>query len=79
MKKEWGREMIYKKFKQDDVVLVHSLDDSGKTYEAVVCGVAVNYGESPATIYILRAVDPIDEHYEYSHYTMPAACILRKG
>lgn len=66
-------------FEQNEEVLVHSLGilRLDKTYRAKVCGISVDHGNNPATIYIIEIIDPIDSDYKFSHCSMPAACLKR--
>ena len=63
------------KFQQGDKVLIHSIDSSEKTYSAKICGIAMDWGDDPATSYILEILDPFRADYKFTHCIMPAACI----
>lgn len=67
-----------RRYAEGQQVTIHSLGPSypDKEYRAVVRGLSV---DGVAKIYILELVDKIDsKSYEYSHCTMPEAC-LRSG
>jgi hypothetical protein len=42
------------KYQQGDLVVIHSLDDSGDTWEGTICGISVDWGDQPATIWIVE-------------------------
>jgi len=64
-------------YEQDEPVIIHSVEPTGKEFRAVINGKYCDYGDSPATIYIVKFIDKIDDSYKFTHGTMPAAC-LRK-
>jgi hypothetical protein len=62
-------------FKQNDIVEINNIDNSGKTYVGMVKGIAINFGDDPATIYIVEMADVIDPNYLYTHTVIPASCM----
>ena len=63
-------------FKQNDHVIIHSIDKIGTTFDGKICGVAVNFGDDPATIYIVDTLGNLGGHTNYSHVTIPGACLM---
>jgi hypothetical protein len=63
------------KFQQGDNVLIHSIGPDGKTYRARICGLAHDWGDDPATSYIVEMIDSIRDDYKFTHCVMPAACL----
>ncbi len=66
-------------FNEGDYVTVHSLGPShgDQEYPGIIRGIAVDYGNNPATIYIVAIKPSIDQDYKYSHCTIPQACLRR--
>jgi hypothetical protein len=63
------------KYKQNDSVIIHSLDDTGDTYPGKICGISVDWGEeSGATIWIVEC-PALGKQIGFTHVTMPQSCI----
>jgi hypothetical protein len=67
------------RFLEGDRVIIHSLGPlhGDQEYEAVVHGVSVDYGDNPATIYIVETNGSLDQDYKYSCCTFPQSCMRR--
>ena len=70
------RDMIqnHMKFIQNDLVQIHSLDNSGETFDGKICGLAVDWGDSPATIWIVEC-PALGAQIGFTHVTMPQGCL----
>jgi hypothetical protein len=64
------------KFKQNDAVEIRSLGLSygDKTFPGKICGVAVDWGESSATIWIVECL-ALAKQIGFTHVTMPQGCL----
>jgi hypothetical protein len=69
------------KFAAGDRVVIHSLGQSSidqeQEYNATVCGISVDYGDNPATIYIVHTDAVLDQDYKYPCCTIPQSCLRR--
>jgi hypothetical protein len=66
------------KYKQNDAVEIHSLGSlyGDKTFPGRICGIAVNAGDSPATIWIVECPELASKQFcAFTHLTMPQACL----
>lgn len=69
------------KFNEGDFVIIHSLGQSSvnkeQEYPGIIRGISVDYGDNPATIYIVHVEPSFDQDYKYSHCTIPQSCLRR--
>ncbi|VVC06124.1 Uncharacterised protein [uncultured archaeon] len=65
------------RFSEGEKVLIYHLGD-GKEYAAIICGIEVDLGINPATIWIVEpCTNAAKKHFckEYSHFTVPESCL----
>lgn len=65
-------------FLEGDRVIIHSLGPSygDDEYYGNIRGISVDYGDNPATIYIVE-MPSLDQDYKYSCCTIPQSCLRR--
>ena len=65
-------------FTQNDVVEIHSLGSSENTFEGRICGLSIDWGDSPATIWIVECPE-LGKNVGFSHMTFPQSCLRLKA
>lgn len=66
------------KFKQNDPVLIHSLGPKygDQTFAGKICGLSIDWGDSPATIWIVESPTLCElDDYGFTHAAIAQACI----
>jgi hypothetical protein len=64
-------------FKEGDLVEIHSAGPSlPGTYRAIIRGIGVNWGDSPATIWIVEPIErlPTSMEYGFPEYAYSCCC-----